>query len=191
MYRSAHPAPWEEEQSFSDILYDWMQRAPWLALSAAAHLLAFFILAAIPWNELLRKQPVIISTGTEPPPPEDFLEDPIEPPEDVVELPPIEDPVLVDNEVEHVQDTVADETETGDRDFDALAEAPFDDVFTSGELVGGWEALRAWVEGAPQPSATDLQASCEAVVAAGLADGPCRIDPDFVLGDLDDRVPPR
>ena len=37
--------PWEEEQTFNDILYEWMSRAPWLLISLAAHLLVFFILA--------------------------------------------------------------------------------------------------------------------------------------------------
>ena len=47
------PKPWEEEHTFNDILYDWMSRAPWLAISFAAHLLAYFILASIPWRAFL------------------------------------------------------------------------------------------------------------------------------------------
>jgi hypothetical protein len=62
--------------------------------------------------------------------------------------------------------------------------------FTEAEIVGGWEALRAWVDGAPQPSATDIQNTC--LVLEGLgAGGPCRFDPAYVLQDLDTRVPPR
>lgn len=72
-----------------------------------------------------------------------------------------------------------------------VEEVPSHCGFTLGELVGGWEALRAWVAGGHRPSAADLQQSCEAVVDGGLGDGPCRIDPNFVIGDLDDRVPPR
>jgi len=59
--------------------------------------------------------------------------------------------------------------------------------FTSPELVAGWEELRDWVAGGPQPSAADLQARC-------LTLGPpaqCRIDPAFVLNDFSTRVPPR
>ena len=62
--------------------------------------------------------------------------------------------------------------------------------FTDAELAAAWEALRSWVAGAAQPSAADLQADCEALVGGGTA-GPCRFDPDFVVGDFDDRFPPR
>ena len=37
---SSLPRPWEEEITFNDVLYDWMSRAPWLAISAAAHVVA-------------------------------------------------------------------------------------------------------------------------------------------------------
>jgi poly(3-hydroxybutyrate) depolymerase len=62
--------------------------------------------------------------------------------------------------------------------------------FTEAEIVSGWEALRAWTDGAPQPSPTDIQNTC--LVLEGLgAGGPCRFDPSFVIADLDTRVPPR
>jgi hypothetical protein len=62
--------------------------------------------------------------------------------------------------------------------------------FTEAEIVSGWESLRAWVDGAPQPSATDIQNTC--LVLEGLgAGGPCRYDPSYVLQNLDTRVPPR
>jgi hypothetical protein len=62
--------------------------------------------------------------------------------------------------------------------------------FTEAEIVSGWEALRAWVDGAPQPSATDIQNTC--LVLEGLgAGGPCRYDPSFVIPDMDVRIPPR
>jgi len=62
--------------------------------------------------------------------------------------------------------------------------------FTEAEIVSGWESLRAWVDGAPQPSATDVQNTC--LVLEGLgAGGPCRYDPSYVVQDLDTRVPPR
>ena len=47
---SSLPKPWEEEVTFNDILYDWMTRAPWLAISLGAHLVVFIIIAAIPWQ---------------------------------------------------------------------------------------------------------------------------------------------
>lgn len=63
--------------------------------------------------------------------------------------------------------------------------------FTEGEVVAAWESLRGWVAGLPQPDAQDLQDTCEALVAGGLAEGPCRIDPGFAVSDLNDRVRPR
>jgi hypothetical protein len=63
--------------------------------------------------------------------------------------------------------------------------------FTQGEVVAAWELLRGWVAGLPQPTAADIQQTCEGLVAGGLATGPCRIDPEFMLPDLDGRVRPR
>ncbi len=60
--------------------------------------------------------------------------------------------------------------------------------FFEAELVASWQALRAWVGGAPQPTVQTLQDTCEALVAGDLAAGPCRYDPGFVLPDLDHRV---
>jgi hypothetical protein len=61
--------------------------------------------------------------------------------------------------------------------------------FTGAELVAGWEALRGWVTGGPQPSAAAIQGLCQAV--APTFGGPCRIDPTFVVPDMDGRVRPR
>jgi hypothetical protein len=62
--------------------------------------------------------------------------------------------------------------------------------FTEAEIVSGWESLRAWVDGAPQPSATDIQNTCLVLEGFG-ATGPCRFDPSYVIPSLDTRVPPR
>jgi hypothetical protein len=59
--------------------------------------------------------------------------------------------------------------------------------FTSPELVAGWEELRDWIAGGPQPTAQDLQDRCLTLGPAAQ----CRIDPSFVLADMDTRVPPR
>ena len=89
-------------------------------------------------------------------------------------------------------------------------------LFRSAEVVAGWESLRAWVAGAPQPTAAGMQGLCTAVSANPASPGPCRIEPDcspgsgaacnLVLGDpavfppvafpdgvpsMDIRVPPR
>ena len=62
--------------------------------------------------------------------------------------------------------------------------------FTLAEGVAGWEALRAWVAGAPQPAVSDLQNTCNAAVAQGAA-GPCRYDPNITVPSFDSQVRPR
>ena len=69
--------------------------------------------------------------------------------------------------------------------------APTHCGFTAGEIVAGWESLRGWVAGGPQPSAASIQGTCLGIVAGGLAAGPCRIDPTFVVPDMDGRIRPR
>lgn len=61
--------------------------------------------------------------------------------------------------------------------------------FTSAEAVAGWESLRGWVAGGPQPTASSIQLACRDL--APIFGGPCRIDPAFDLRDLDSRIRPR
>ncbi len=59
--------------------------------------------------------------------------------------------------------------------------------FNASELTAGWEELRDWIAGGPQPTAQDVQDRC-------LTLGPpasCRIDPGYALGEFDSRIPPR
>jgi len=108
---STLPKPWEDEHSFSEVLYDWMGRAPWFAVSGAAHLLAFFVLAAIPWDAFQREEPpVLIATMLEDK--QDLIDDVelVEPEPVPVESEPVEDlddPVLTES-----VDEVSDETDT-------------------------------------------------------------------------------
>ncbi len=63
--------------------------------------------------------------------------------------------------------------------------------FTDAEALAGWEALRDWVAGSPQPSAASIQSECEQLDSDGTAAGPCRFDPGFEIPDLDQRIRPR
>jgi hypothetical protein len=66
--------------------------------------------------------------------------------------------------------------------------------FNEAEITGGWLALTGWVAGLPQPSAADLQNACLLAQAGGagtIPGGGCRIDPAFVIPDMDGRIPPR
>ncbi len=69
--------------------------------------------------------------------------------------------------------------------------APTHCDFSEAEVVAGWESLRGWVAGLPQPSAADIQAACLGLVNGNLASGPCRIDPAFTAAPLANRVPER
>jgi len=63
---------------------------------------------------------------------------------------------------------------------------------TPAELVASWESMRGWAAGGSQPTAATIQGTCEFIDATNpLFPGPCRIDPDFVIPDMDGRVPPR
>jgi hypothetical protein len=131
------PKPWEEEQTFNDVLYEWMSRAPWLVISALAHLLALFILSAIPWDEFFKEEPKTIQAQIEQPPPDPF-EEPPEEPEEEIEEEPIEEPVLKDAEVVDTPETDNDsefEETAADPAFD---NNPFDsDAFNDVLGIGG------------------------------------------------------
>jgi len=70
----------------------------------------------------------------------------------------------------------------------AVERAPSHCGFTAAEGLASWESLLAWVNGAAQPDAADVHELCESIVDLGLAPGPCRIDPDFEIGVLSDRI---
>ena len=61
--------------------------------------------------------------------------------------------------------------------------------FTGSETAAGWESLRGWVAGGPQPTAAGIQGLCG--VISGGAPGQCRINPAFVIPDMDGRIRPR
>ena len=63
--------------------------------------------------------------------------------------------------------------------------------FSEAEGVAGWEALRTWKDGAPQPDVAALQQQCTTYAASGLVDGPCRFDPDAQVTPFDEIVRPR
>lgn len=70
-------------------------------------------------------------------------------------------------------------------------ETPSHCGFSTAEGVAGWEALRAWRDGSPQPDAISLQQRCESLVADRQASGACRFDPDSEVAAFDSIVRPR
>ncbi|MFI4970176.1 MAG: hypothetical protein ACHP7D_08205, partial [Lysobacterales bacterium] len=63
--------------------------------------------------------------------------------------------------------------------------------FSAAEGLAGWEALRAWKDGAPQPDVPALQSACTTLAAAGVAAGPCRFDANAQIAPFDSIVRPR
>jgi hypothetical protein len=51
--------------------------------------------------------------------------------------------------------------------------------------------MRGWAAGGPQPTAASIQATCGFVAMNPATPGPCRIDPAFVIPDMDGRSRPR
>jgi hypothetical protein len=130
------PRPWEVEVTFQDTLYDWMSRAPWLALSGAAHLLLFFLLMAVPWDALRREEPPVIQASIAPEPQELFEPEIEEPPDEVEpEEPELDEPELRELVDEVVPDVPAYDAEA----FDDAAEpllAPFAPSVFENPLIG-------------------------------------------------------
>ena len=55
-------------------------------------------------------------------------------------------------------------------------------------VVEAWDSIREWCIGLPQPTTQDLQDTISGIIAGGLAEGPCRIDPGFVVPPIGNRV---
>ncbi|TDJ69333.1 MAG: hypothetical protein E2O39_11795 [Planctomycetota bacterium] len=132
------PKSWEQEESFNDVLYDWMSRAPWLAISAAAHLVLFLIIQAIPWALFTDEEPVEIrATLTTPP---EVYEEPHEEPQPVIEPAeePDDEPVVQDVDINETPDDTDTDIEPALGDpSDSLLDTPFDDVAFNGVLGFG------------------------------------------------------
>ncbi|MFT5153826.1 MAG: hypothetical protein ACI841_003831, partial [Planctomycetota bacterium] len=140
LIESTLPKSWGREESFHDALYEWMNRAPWLALSVAAHLVMFLIIQAIPWRIFVEDESVTIIATVE------------QAPEEIIEDPPIEDPVEIELDPEptdepQIQDIDVVDTpqtdseqdyESAEGDPDEFADSPWnDDAYNDVIGIGG------------------------------------------------------
>lgn len=94
--------------------------------------------------------------------------------------------VLVENESAYASIVPAENLATAI----VVEQTPTHCGFTAAELAAGWEALRAWVGGAPRPTVSFIQGTCQSLPPT-VFPGPCRFDPNFVVPDMDGRVRPR
>lgn len=97
--------------------------------------------------------------------------------------------VIVENQSEYQGVVNADKLTVGV----VVEDGPTHCGFSPAELVAGWESLRGWLAGAPQPTAASLQGTCQFIegTQGAIFPGPCRIDPAFAIPDMDDRIAPR
>lgn len=93
--------------------------------------------------------------------------------------------VIVENESEYASVVPASNLTTAV----AIEAVPSHCGFTPAEVAASWETLRGWVAGGPQPTAATIQGTCS--VLAPTFGGPCRINPAFVIPDMDGRIRPR
>jgi len=129
-------------EGFDDALYHWMQRAPWLALSALAHALLFAILLAIPWELLRREEPPELEVRLPPQVEDPFEEPPIEPERELDPVEPTDEPRLQDSlPVEDAQpvDEPSDDATVGELSdvFDDFPDATPGAISEIG-IGGGW-----------------------------------------------------
>ncbi len=69
--------------------------------------------------------------------------------------------------------------------------APSHCGYNGNELVGGFEALTAWIDGGNQPDAAAIQAACERERMANPTLGACRYDPAYSAPPLAQAIKPR
>ena len=127
---------WEEELSFQDALFEWMNRAPWLALSATAHAMGLLVLSLIPWTLLEQREDLRIMTAVEPVDEQTFTDPPPEAPPEIVEEALPEEPTLLEEVVDEPLDESTEQSEApaeGDPDFRSLA--PFAEMAV-GKVLG-------------------------------------------------------
>ncbi len=114
---------WEQDRSFHDILYEWMERAPWLAISLVGHVMFFLLLAVVPWH-ILEKRPDKIVHCFPVEKPEPIVE---EVPDEIVE--PIEVPESQDEPTLVSEDFIENSTD----DSNTPSDFPDEPALFSGE----------------------------------------------------------
>lgn len=134
---STLPGSWEEEESFHDALYEWMQRAPWLLLSGGLHFVLFLIVAAIPWSVFEPTPEQYITTTIDAPPeepePEVLPEEP-----DVLETEDVQDDPVIEDFTASESTEDASHLSEATMPSNVQSNSPFDHVGESGVLgIGG------------------------------------------------------
>lgn len=156
------PRPWEHEDSFSDVLGEQLQRAPYVIASVFLHFVLGLIFAGIMVLTTKPKTEPPQLVAAPPPPAPEVDDDPIVDP--IIEPEPVIDPQVVETPLVN-PDAKEDLVENGDPDF--KSKSPFENPSTSGEIGIGGPAggLRGQPGG---PGGGGGGAPSEAAVQAGL-----------------------
>lgn len=134
---SSMPKPWEEEETFNDVLYEWMAKAPWLLISGALHFVLFLIVAAIPWSVFEKSPETNVEASIEQPP-EEPIEEEEEEEEEIEEEETEEEPIIEDFEVSDHNETDTNEDFESSEGNDSNADSPFDSNNSNAVLgIGG------------------------------------------------------
>jgi hypothetical protein len=123
--------------TFHELLFEWMERAPWLVISLAAHVVVLLVLSLVPWRlfEDVEERPIFATLEQ---PPEVIVDDPPEEPEPVIEPDEvIEEPVIVDAAVV-VEPSLVDASDDGstEGEQDQHDSSPFNFSDQSNNLLG-------------------------------------------------------
>jgi len=155
---TSHEAP----RSFADELYDWMGRAPFLAIAFAVHLIGFLILSAIPWHTRTEEPKLVISAIMPPPP--DAFEEPEEPLEPELDEPVVDEPL----DFEDVVDDPREFDSEDENDLDAV-ESPFtSDQWNDAIGPGGGAGGGAGANGRRGRRANGTDRATDRAVTSGL-----------------------
>jgi hypothetical protein len=132
------PQSWERARNFNDEFYEWLERAPWLAISAAAHVIIVLICMAIPWETITKSAPTQLNASLEQAPVEVF-EDPLEEKLEELEEELTEEPVIQEAEVsDHNEEDTNETTESLVGEPDLKSNSPFDEKFSNSVIgIGG------------------------------------------------------
>ena len=189
--QSRHPSPssafpqdsladLHDGPTFHELLFEWMQRAPWVAISVAAHVIVLLVLSLIPWDLLEREEPVEFVAGLEPDVPE-LYEEPEPEPEEPIEPEKVEqEPVVLEDVPEQPDpseefiDTTADGDPTVFNDTSLNSLVGSDLIGIGGPPGGGPMGNRGDGEGGPKGGPTgglDVRPALLWLVAHQDADG--------------------
>ncbi|MHC5062817.1 MAG: prenyltransferase/squalene oxidase repeat-containing protein [Planctomycetota bacterium] len=127
---ASHPAHYDQEHSFQEIMAEQLRHAPWLMLSLVIHVAAAMVLLMMPVDGSNADDKALQMKIPEP---EEEIEEPEEVVEETEEEETEEEPVLQDMEVEETEDVA----ETFD-DFDSETDSNFDnDAWNTALGLGG------------------------------------------------------